>query len=62
MNKLQEATKVWTEEVLDYYKDTKNLTQVFARGHFAGWSEGSVLHLAKELSENAEKWPPFETK
>lgn len=44
-NPLQLATKNWIEAVQKYYereKDRNELTQIFMRGYFAGWSESYI--------------------
>jgi hypothetical protein len=59
-NLLQSATKTWIEAVQKYYereKDRNELTQVFMRGYFAGWSERQVAQLADELSKNENDYP-----
>ena len=55
----QEATDYWIELTLDKYKgyDIDNLTQVFMRGPFAGWSERMVLELAMGLNDANKKVP-----
>ena len=61
-NPLQLATKNWIEAVQKYYEREKNrneLTQVFMRGYFAGWSEREVAQLADQLSKNAKEYPVF---
>ena len=60
---LQLATKVWIEAVQKYYereKDRNELTQVFMRGYFAGWSERQVAELADELDNNEKQYPLWE--
>jgi hypothetical protein len=62
---LQLATKVWIEAVQKYYereKDRNELTQVFMRGYFAGWSERQVAELADELDKNEKQYPLWENK
>jgi hypothetical protein len=59
-NLLQSATKTWIEAVQKYYerdKDRNELTQVFMRGYFAGWSEREIALLADDLAENQRKYP-----
>lgn len=36
---------------------SSDLTQVFMRGPFAGWSERELKQLADKLHENNTKWP-----
>ena len=57
LNPIFEATKTWIESIKEYYKDTDDLTQIFMRGYFAGWSEREVLELANRLSKNQEDYP-----
>jgi len=62
-NPLQLATKVWIEAVQKYYereKDRNELTQIFMRGYFAGWSERQVAELADELDKNEKQYPLWE--
>jgi len=62
-NPLQLATKAWIEAVQKYYereKDRNELTQVFMRGYFAGWSEKQVAELADELDKNEKQYPLWE--
>lgn len=54
---LQEITAQWVSLVKRYFSQHDNLTQVHARGHFAGMSEGNILSLANQLADNAEKYP-----
>lgn len=60
---LQEATAAWVTFVQNYYAHTPNrndLTQVFARGYFAGWSERELAQLVDQLVENnrvSPAWP-----
>ena len=57
---LQEATAAWVAFVQAYYERSPNrgeLTQVFMRGHFAGWSERDVAMLADQLAENNRRLP-----
>ena len=61
-NALQAATKVWVESVQKYYEREPNrneLTQVFMRGYFAGWSEREVAQLADQLADNAKRLPSW---
>jgi len=48
---LRDITRDWVNGVREYYKDTDNLTQVFARGYFAGMSEREVKEFADKLYE-----------
>lgn len=62
---LQEATAQWVAFIQNHYAGSPNrgdLTQVFARGHFAGWSEREVAILADSLAENQIKLPPWPDK
>ena len=61
-NPLQLATKKWIEAVQKFYErepDRNELTQVFMRGYFAGWSEREVAQLADQLSKNEKEYPVF---
>lgn len=55
----QEATDHWIKLTLDKYKgfDPLDLTQVFMRGPFAGWSERMVYELAYNLNDANQKTP-----
>jgi hypothetical protein len=55
----QLATDYWIELTLEKYKgyDPDNLTQVFMRGPFAGWSERMVLELAMKMDDANNKVP-----
>ena len=59
MNKLQEAAKTFCAEVMEYYKDhdPDDLTQVFMRGYFTGWTEHNVYDLAEDLMKNQKDFP-----
>ena len=62
-NLLQSATKTWVESVQKYYereKDRNELTQVFMRGYFSGWSERQVAQLADQLAKNAKDYPLYD--
>ncbi len=62
---LQEATAAWVAFVQAYYERSPNrsdLTQVFMRGFFAGWSEREVASLADQLAENNRRLPCWPTK
>ncbi len=48
-NPLQLATKTWIEAVQKYYENDNELTQIYMRGYFAGWSEREILRLAEKL-------------
>ena len=56
---IDKATKEWIEAVRSYYKGYRpnDLTQIWARGYFAGWSEREILALAEKLDENNTKYP-----
>ena len=58
-NNWQLATDYWIELTLDKYKgyDINDLTQVFMRGPFAGWSERMVLELAMGMDDANKKVP-----
>ena len=61
-NALQAATEAWVMAVHKYYEREPNrseLTQVFMRGYFAGWSEREVAQLADKLADNAKRIPSW---
>ena len=62
MNPLQQATKTWIESVQKFYENTpKNeLTQIYMRGYWAGWSERQILELAENLLKNENDYPLYE--
>ena len=55
----QLATDRWIELTLKKYHefDSDDLTQVFMRGPFAGWSERMVLELAMKMDDANKKVP-----
>ena len=55
----QLATDRWIELTLKKYQDwdSDDLTQVFMRGPFAGWSERMVLELAMKMDDANKKVP-----
>lgn len=62
-NLLQSATKTWVESVQKYYEREQNrneLTQVFMRGYFSGWSEREVAQLADQLAKNIKDYPLYD--
>lgn len=61
MNLLQQATKTWIESVQKFYENTpKNeLTQIYMRGYWAGWSERQILELAEKLLKNEQDYPLY---
>lgn len=61
MNPLQQATKTWIESVQKYYENTpKNeLTQIYFRGYFSGWSEREILEFANKLDKNEKDYPLY---
>jgi hypothetical protein len=61
MNPLQQATKTWIESVQKYYENTpKNeLTQIYMRGYFSGWSEREILEFANKLDKNEKDYPLY---
>lgn len=63
-NPLQLATKTWIEAVQKYYENTPNneLTQIYMRGYFSGWSEREVAQLADQLAKNERDYPLWENK
>ena len=61
-NPLQLATKNWIEAIQKYYEnepDRNELTQIFMRGFFSGWSERQVAQLADELAKNEATYPLY---
>ena len=63
LNEWQVATDHWIELTLKKYqeRDPDDLTQVFMRGPFAGWSEHMVLELAMKLDDANKKVPRHKT-
>lgn len=61
MNPLQQATKTWIECVQKFYENTpKNeLTQIYMRGYFSGWSEREILEFANKLAKNEQDYPLY---
>jgi methyl coenzyme M reductase alpha subunit len=61
MNQLQQATKTWIESVQKYYENTpKNeLTQIYMRGYFSGWSEREIVEFANKLAKNEKDYPLY---
>lgn len=62
---LQSSTKLWIESIREYYKNEpnrNNLTQIFMRGYFAGWSEREIASLADKLLENDTLYPLWKDK
>ena len=53
------TTDYWIELTLNKYKgfERDDLTQVFMRGPFAGWSERMVLELAMKMDDANKKVP-----
>lgn len=62
MNPLQQATKTWIESVQKFYENTprNELTQIFMRGYWSGWSERQILELAENLLKNEKDYPLYE--
>ena len=58
-NAWQEATDNWVKLTLEKYDgyDINELTQVFMRGPFAGWSERMVVELATGMDDANKKVP-----
>lgn len=64
-NVLQTATKAWIEAVQEYFKDSPDrnqLTQIYMRGYFSGWSEREIAQLADKLAQNEKQYPLRENK
>ena len=53
------TTDHWIQLTLNKYKgyDINDLTQVFMRGPFAGWSERMLLELAMNMDDANNKVP-----
>lgn len=58
-NPLQLATKTWVDTIKKYYENTprNQLTQIYMRGYFSGWSEREVAELADQLEKNQRDYP-----
>ena len=58
-NAWQEATDNWVKLTLEKYDgyDINDLSQVFMRGPFAGWSERMVVELAMAMDDANKKVP-----
>ena len=63
-NEWQLVTDHWIELTLEKYKgfERDDLTQVFMRGPFAGWSERMVLELAMGMDDANTKVPRHKIK
>jgi glutaredoxin-related protein len=63
LNEWQLATDHWIELTLKKYQewDPDDLTQVFMRGPFAGWSEHMVLELAMKMDDSNKNLPRHKT-
>ena len=63
LNEWQLATDHWIELTLKKYQewDPDDLTQVFMRGPFAGWSEHMVLELAMKMDDSNTNLPRHKT-
>jgi hypothetical protein len=61
MNLLQQATKTWIESVQKYYENTprNELTQIYMRGYWAGWSEREIVEFANKLAKNEKDYPLY---
>lgn len=61
MNALQQATKTWIESVQKYYENTptNELTQIYMRGYFSGWSEREIVEFANKLAKNEKDYPLY---
>jgi|GEM_PF-1592335 hypothetical protein len=55
----QEATDNWIKLTLEKYEgfEPNDLTQVFMRGPFAGWSERMVYELAENMDKSNKQVP-----
>lgn len=49
----------WLEQVQKAFEgqDRDDLTQLYMRGPFAGWSQERMVRLADELWQNEQKYP-----
>ena len=58
-NNWHEATDLWVELTLNKYEgfEPNDLTQVFMRGPFAGWSERMVYELAENMDKANKRVP-----
>jgi len=58
-NNWHEATDHWVELTLKKYEgfEPNELTQVFMRGPFAGWSERMVYELAENMDKANKQVP-----
>jgi hypothetical protein len=58
-NLIDKVTRELIKGIRSYYKGytSNNLTGIWARGYFAGWSEREILALAEKLDENNTKYP-----
>ena len=63
-NTLQSATKTWITAIQKYYENTprNQLTQIYMRGYFSGWSERQILELADKLEQNEQDYPLWRDK
>lgn len=54
-----QLTDQWIAAVRERYKDQKrgDLTQIFMRGPFAGWSERQIAQFADEMHEKNTIYP-----
>lgn len=54
-----QLTSLWIEAVKDRYAGfrSNDLTQIFMRGPFAGWSERELFEFAKRMDEAQTKFP-----
>jgi methyl coenzyme M reductase alpha subunit len=61
MNLIQQATKTWIESVQKYYENTptNQLTQIYMRGYFSGWSEREIVEFANKLAKNEKDYPLY---
>jgi len=61
---MYEATTKFIAAVLEEYEgcERSDLTQVFMRGPFAGWSEREVAQLADQLDANQKLFPRYVVK
>ena len=57
-----QATEEWVQSIEERFSGVNedDLTQIFMRGPFAGWSEYNLFKLAKELRDNTTKYPLYE--
>lgn len=63
MDQFWKTTNKFIKAVKDRYKNfgPGDLTSVFAKGPFCGWSERQLLEFAEQLDENQKRFPLTDT-